>query len=96
MGWRFWRSKPPGCAGFDDCRELQAFFQEYVDDELDEAAAARVAERLEACRGCGLEAGTYREIKRSIGRMERPPTATIERLETFARSLDDRASGDHA
>lgn len=80
----------PGCAGFDDCRELRAFFQEYLDDELDEATAARVAGRLEACRGCGLEATTYREIKRALGRMERPPAAAIERLETFARTLDEQ------
>ncbi len=91
MGWRFWRSAKPGCAGFDDCRELQAFFQEYVDAELDAPTAARVSERLEACRACGLEAATYREIKQAIGRMERPPAATIERLETFARTIPDRS-----
>ena len=92
MGWRFWRvRRVRDDAGSDECRELQAFFQEYVDSELDDDAAIRVASHLEACRGCGLEAGTYRAIKASLARMERPSPETLSRLHAFAETLDDQA-----
>ena len=71
---RFMRKKPPAdCAGFADCMELRQHFQTHVDGELDEQTARQIEARLEACKGCGLEYATYRELKESLTRLRPPP-----------------------
>lgn len=60
----------------------------YLDDELDESRAARIAEHLEDCRRCGLELEAYEQIKSSLAR-RRPevPAESVERLRAFGRRL---------
>jgi anti-sigma factor RsiW len=69
--------------------------QSYLDGHTDEVTARRVATHLEACRRCGLEAATYREMKASLGRRA-PQVAveTLERLRAFGQALAVRPVGD--
>lgn len=72
------------------CREVGRVLQNYLDSEMDPEWAARVGEHLEACKDCGLEEETYREIKSSLGRQQ--PSANddaVARLREFGRSLTD-------
>jgi len=50
------------------CRQVGKVLQTYLDDELDEDAARKVAAHLEDCRRCGLEAETYESLKESLRR----------------------------
>ena len=84
---------PEDCAGFADCMELRKEFQTQIDGELDAATAKRIEERLEACKGCGMEYETYLELKQSLTRMRPPSPEALRRLESFA---EDLASGAEA
>jgi anti-sigma factor RsiW len=62
--------------------------QSFLDGELDEDVARRVAAHLNLCRRCGMKADTYRAIKASLAR--RGPgwdDLTRRRLEEFARRV---------
>jgi anti-sigma factor RsiW len=50
------------------CRQVGKVLQTYLDDELDDDAARKVAAHLEDCRRCGLEAETYDALKESLRR----------------------------
>jgi anti-sigma factor RsiW len=50
------------------CNQVGQVLQAYLDDELDEDAAHKVAAHLEDCRRCGLEAETYEALKASLRR----------------------------
>ena len=81
------------------CMATMRVLQTYLDGALDEVAARRVAEHLEDCRRCGLEAEVYQEIKTALGEQDRTvdPRA-IERLRRFGERLargDASAHGDH-
>ncbi len=70
------------------CLHNMRLLQTYLDGALDEMPARRVAEHLEECRRCGLEAEIYREIKASIH--ERDCTVdpgAVERLRRFGEAL---------
>src|ERR671919_2671904 len=70
------------------CREVGKLLQRYLDGETDEHATAKVAEHLEDCRRCGLEAGIYREIKASLARRAPSlPDTTLIRLRRFGDQL---------
>ncbi len=71
-----------------DCHQVGEILQTYLDGELDERAAGRVAEHLDDCRRCGLEAETYEQLKRSL-RRERPDieAAPVQRLREFGERL---------
>lgn len=72
------------------CLEIARIMQSYVDEEMDELTARRVAWHLEICRECGLEVETYIEIKKAISRRHGSiPTDTLLRLEEFARNLTE-------
>ena len=63
--------------------------QSYLDGESDPPTSAVVAQHLEECRRCGLEASTYRTIKAALagspdGEID---DATVERLRRFAERL---------
>jgi len=71
-----------------DCHEVGALLQHFLDDELDERRAARIAAHLEDCRRCGLEAEAYEQIKVSlVGRRPDVPLGALERLREFGRHL---------
>jgi predicted anti-sigma-YlaC factor YlaD len=70
------------------CREVGKLLQRYLDGETDEHATAKVAEHLEDCRRCGLEASIYREIKASLARHATVlPETTLARLRRFGQRL---------
>jgi anti-sigma factor RsiW len=77
---RFWRPST-------DCREVGRRLQSYLDGELDDGAD-EIAAHLDACRACGLELETYREVKASLSR-EQPPVApdALDRLRSFGDEL---------
>lgn len=82
------------------CMATTRVLQAYLDGALDEVAARRVAEHLEDCRRCGLEAEVYTEIKTALGGQDRTvdPRA-IERLRHFGEQLargNTSAHGDHS
>jgi anti-sigma factor (TIGR02949 family) len=78
------------------CREVARVLQHYLDGEIDERVATRVAEHLEDCRRCGLEVEVYEEIKAALARQAPDvPTAAVERLRRFGERLaGDGAPGD--
>ncbi len=74
------------------CRRSARVLQSYLDDELDAPTAARVAEHLEECRRCGLEASAYTAIKTVLaagdgGSATPLDPRAVARLHEFARSL---------
>lgn len=81
---RPWRKRPSRVA----CVRTMRVLQSYLDGTLREMTAREVAEHLEECRRCGLEASVYTEIKRSLARQDRPVDPdTLERLRTFGVQL---------
>jgi anti-sigma factor RsiW len=74
------------------CMQVMRVLQAYLDGQADELTARRVANHLAACRRCGLEAATYREIKRSLARRGAPADpGALERLRAFASALSHRS-----
>ncbi len=76
------------------CQDVARMLQSFLDREVDEGSAERVAAHLEMCRHCGLEADVYREIKASLSRST--PTVselTLRRLRHFGEELNVGASG---
>ena len=70
------------------CREVGRLLQRYLDGDTDEHATAKVAEHLEDCRRCGLEAAIYREIKASLARRATVlPETPLTRLRRFGQQL---------
>jgi anti-sigma factor RsiW len=70
------------------CMKVMRVLQSYLDGHTDEVTTRRVDNHLEACRRCGLEAATYRELKASLARRAPPVDANaVERLRTFGRDL---------
>lgn len=72
------------------CFRTSRALQRYLDGEADDLTAARVAEHLEACRRCGLQARTYQAIKQALRSGSRDvDDLALHRLRTFGRSLAD-------
>jgi anti-sigma factor RsiW len=70
------------------CMQVMRVLQSYLDGHTDEVTARRVANHLEACRRCGLEAATYREIKAALARhAAAPDQAALDRLRAFGTAL---------
>jgi anti-sigma factor RsiW len=70
------------------CHQVAEVLQTYLDDELDEASAAKVAAHLEDCRRCGLEAETYEALKTSLHRgAAGVGDAPVARLREFGERL---------
>lgn len=76
------------------CMQVMRVLQSYLDGQIDEVTARRVANHLEACRRCGLEASTYLEIKASLARKasEVDPLA-LDRLRAFGTALTEDLAG---
>lgn len=75
-----------------ECREVGQLLQHYLDGYVDDDRSRRIAEHLEECRRCGLEAETYERIKSALARRRADvPAESVERLRQFGERL---ASGD--
>lgn len=71
-----------------NCMQVARILQRYLDDQLDEGAAIQVADHLDECRRCGLDAESYRQVKVALAGRSRPPTPDqVERLSTFVSEL---------
>jgi predicted anti-sigma-YlaC factor YlaD len=84
--------------GMLECLHVTRVLQAYLDGVADEVTARRVAEHLEDCRRCGLEADTYTAIKTALARHEKTPHVALTRLHEFAEGLltdDQPGSADH-
>lgn len=81
------------------CMQVTRVLQSYLDGHTDEVTARRVSTHLDACRRCGLEASTYREIKAALSRQATPlDESSLERLRAFGSSLSGTSSpstGEH-
>lgn len=87
LSW--WRSMW-GTKDMASCREVARQLNAYLDRELDDVTAQRIARHLDACRRCGLEASTYAEIKAALGRRSDPvPDEALLRLRRFGDELLD-------
>jgi len=75
------------------CHRVARVLQSYLDGEVAPPTAAMVAEHLETCRRCGLEASTYTAIKTAImaGGPDLAPVGdqAVQRLRQFARDLSE-------
>jgi hypothetical protein len=71
------------------CPEVGRLLQRFLDDELaDPVAVDALADHLDACGGCGLEAETYRRIKAALAeRRVDLPVESLERLRSFGERL---------
>lgn len=69
------------------CREVGRVLQTYLDDELDDDAARKVAAHLEDCRRCGLESETYEALKASL---QRGPAGLADDPVTRLREFGER------
>ena len=77
------------------CRKVAKVLQAFLDGESDDVTAERVEAHLEACRRCGLEATTYRQIKDSLARgAPAVPDLTLRRLRDFGSRLAEGETGD--
>ena len=70
------------------CPEVGKLLQSYLDGELDPERTRRIAEHLEDCRRCGLEAETYERIIASISASRgEVPAEQVDRLRAFGERL---------
>ncbi|GGM62929.1 hypothetical protein GCM10012275_37010 [Longimycelium tulufanense] len=75
---------------------MARLLQVYLDSQVDETTAEAVAQHLRDCGDCGLEARTYRAIKRAVARRSVPTPEAVRRLRTFAEELLNRDQGEHS
>jgi anti-sigma factor RsiW len=68
--------------------------QSYLDGQVDEVTARRVARHLEVCRRCGLEVETYTRIKESLARRGGVDPEAVERLRAFGAQLVESGPDD--
>lgn len=84
------RQRAPGPLS---CRQVGRLLQAYLDGELPDARAVLVADHLDACLRCGLEASSYRWLKaRLAGLAPRTDDCQLDRLQAFADELADDAA----
>ena len=70
------------------CVQVARVLQQYLDGELDDSHRSMVAGHLSACRRCGLDEKSFREIKSALARGRRDvPAEPIDRLRRFAAGL---------
>ncbi len=75
------------------CKQVGKLVQRYLDGELDDERCTRIAEHLDACRRCGLEADTYLRIKATLAArgLGRAPEPTGEQVAASAPPPEDPA-----
>ena len=70
------------------CRQVGKLLQFYLDGEIDDVTAERLAVHLEACRRCGLEHDTYAAVKETLRRRAPAvPEEPVARLRAFSEQL---------
>ncbi len=73
------------------CHRLRRWLQHYLDGELDHATTVLVAQHLETCQTCGLQAHTYTQVKAARasgdGAVDVACDEALERLLRYAQGL---------
>ncbi len=83
-----WWHQMTGTRDAAGCLQTGRLLQSFLDGDLDEVTARRVARHLEMCRRCGLEATTYTAIKATLARRGTGvDPAAVARLAEFGTSL---------
>ncbi len=73
------------------CREVGRLLQPFLDDEIDDPRVVDVADHVDACLGCGMEADAYRWLKAAIAGVARADDPRqLQRLQVFAEALATR------
>lgn len=81
----------PGRTSRVRCLRTMQLIQQYLDGTLDDRPALRVADHLDACRRCGLEAEVFSQIKAALSRYDGDvDPGAMARLRDFANDLVDR------
>lgn len=71
-----------------DCRQVRRLVQRFLDGEVDERTARRIADHLERCGPCGLDAATYRALKAALAQLRVPlDPSLVGRLERWVEDL---------
>ena len=74
--------------GGTSCVQVSRVLQQYLDGERDISHRALVASHLSACRRCGPDENSFREIKSVLARRRHELSAEpIDRLRRFAAGL---------
>lgn len=89
-----WWRRMRGSRDEASCHEVARVLQSYLDGNVDELTARRVARHLEICRRCGLEAETYTRIKESLARRGGVDPEAVERLRAFGARLAESGPDD--
>ncbi len=76
-----------------NCREVGRLLQSHLDGELDEARSQQVADHLDDCLRCGLEAEIYQALRAALQRRAPVDPERLARLRDFGARL---AAGDPA
>ena len=72
------------------CKQVEQQLQMYLDTELDEKSAKKVADHLEMCQDCAFEADLMTKIKMSLkGAEGNVDPGTLARLNQFANRISD-------
>jgi anti-sigma factor RsiW len=71
--------------------EVRRVINGFVDGQVEEGFAAKIAEHLEDCRRCGLDAEVYANIKQSL--QSKPPTIDDEAMDRL-REFGSKLAGD--
>ncbi|MPZ88057.1 MAG: zf-HC2 domain-containing protein [Nitriliruptorales bacterium] len=72
------------------CRQVRRLLQAYLDGELRDARTVLIADHLDACLRCGLEASSYRWLKAQLaGFAPSADERQLDRLRAFAAALVD-------
>jgi anti-sigma factor RsiW len=72
------------------CRAVVSLLQSFLDGEIGDPRAIEVAEHLDDCLGCGMEADVYRWLKAVTAGLARADDPwQLDRLERFAAALAD-------
>lgn len=83
----------PNLHGPLSCRRVGRLLQAYLDDELPDARAVLIADHLDACLRCGLEAEAYRWLKaRLTGLAADTDEHQLDRIRRFADGLAEESA----
>lgn len=73
------------------CREVVGLLQAFLDGEIDDPRVIEVADHLDACLDCGMQADAYRWLKAAVAGIARADDPRqLQRLQTFADALVSR------
>lgn len=71
-----------------DCRAVGRLLQSFLDGAVEDTRAVAVANHLDECRECGLNAESYRWLKAAVAAAARADDpGQVQRVRAFAEEL---------